>query len=257
MTDPAERSIAPLWILAIIASGIATWVCYDAIPGINWLLWVAVVAAGVTYFARNGPGESIRPVHVLAGIPVVLAAGAAITANPVMMALIFMVTAVLLAMAMLASSRTSLAAITAGFTVAAPILAVANVFITALKRAGEATALVRSDRARAVVRGLAITIPILLVFALLLAVADPTFALWRNTIRDLIADWEFLPRSIFFIVVLGLMVGAYGYILWQRDASREDAVATSPREWLGSGERLMLIGGIAALLWLFLLVQLT
>jgi hypothetical protein len=251
---PDRERIAPLWLAGAAVAGLATWMCYDSMPGLNWFIWTLAVVAGVVWLAPARRG----PTMAACALAVILTGGAVISAFPFIWALIFMSTAVALAVAMLLSSELSFKRLTAGFTVAAPVLAVSNVAISSFKRAAEATTLVRSAKARAVVRGLAITLPVVAVFALLLAVADPTFALWRDTIRDLIADWEFLPRTAFFIVILGLMVGSYGYILAASGTSSSDLTPPgNSHRWLGSSERLMLLGAVTALLWLFLIVQLT
>jgi two-component system sensor histidine kinase BaeS len=121
---------------------------------------------------------------------------------------------------------------------------------------GDATRhLIRSTRTRAWVRGLAITLPVLVGFALLLAGADPVFAAWRDAVGALFASWEFVPRLGFFVALLAVVLGAYGY------ASIESGISPvvegkAPARWLGSTERLMLLAGVAALLWLFLAIQL-
>jgi hypothetical protein len=124
-----------------------------------------------------------------------------------------------------------------------------------MRRAAEATQLIRSTRARAWVRGLAITLPVLVGFALLLAGGDPIFAAWRDAAEALFASWEFVPRVAFFLALLVVVLGAYGYASIGRGSSPAMESRTLAR-WLGSTERLILLAGVAALFWLFLAVQL-
>jgi hypothetical protein len=184
----------------------------------------------------------------------VIAGAAALTASPLLHFLICVSVAVLLAMQMLLAADPSPLRITARFTVTAPVVALTRAVPHAIRRGVEATGHIRSTRARAWVRGLAITLPVVIVFALLLAEADPIFASWRDEIADLFSMLEILPRVVFFTALLGLVLGAYGY------ASREyHAVQTpenAPDRWFGSTERLMLLAAVAALLWLFLALQL-
>ena len=162
--------ISTLWIAAGAVAAIATWICYDAIPGINWLLWTLAATTGLMLFVR----PDARSVSgLMAGLAVLTAGGAAFSANQVVYVLILFSVILLLALAMLLAAGPSLARLTTGFAIAAPIIAITNAFISALSRAVEATQMVRSPRARSAVRGIAITLPILIVFALLLAVADP------------------------------------------------------------------------------------
>ena len=110
-----------------------------------------------------------------------------------MHALIFLSVSLLFAMAMLLASAPSIQRINAAFTVTAPLVAAANALVSALGQFAQGTQFVRSTRARSTIRGTAITLPVLVIFALLLSVADPTFAAWRNSIEALIDNWDFLP----------------------------------------------------------------
>lgn len=259
-TEPTivARSTTALWIAAVAVAALGTWICYDSIPGINWILWTGTASLGLLWFTR-GDASARRPVLIMTALAAVIAGGSAVSADPLMHAIILLSVLLLLAIAMLLSAAPSLLRVTAGFTIAAPIVALYNAFLAAVSRASEATHLVRSPRARAGVRGLAITVPVLVVFALLLAVADPTFALWRNTIRDLITNWDFLPRTIFFFALLGLVIGAYGYAAMSPEATTASSKPPGPQPqlWLGSAERLILLAGVNALLWLFMLIQLS
>ena len=245
---------AVLWAAAAAVAAFGTWVMYDALPGMNWVLWTGAAAAGLVAVARSR-GAGGRSVLVTGAAATVIAGAAALTASPVLHLLICASVMVLLAMQMLLAANPSPRSITARFAVAAPVVAFRKAVTHAIRRGVEATDHIRSTRARAWVRGLAITLPVLVGFALLLAEADPIFASWRDHIADLLSIEEFLPRLVFFTGLLGLVIGAYGY------ASREyhDTVQTpenAPNRWLGSTERLMLIASVAALLWLFLALQL-
>jgi hypothetical protein len=245
---------ALLWATAAAVAAFGTWVMYDALPGINWVLWTGAAAAGLVAFARNR-GAGGRSVPVTGATATVIAGAAALTASPLLHVLICASVIVFLAMQMLLAVNPSPRSITARFAVAAPVVAFRKAVVHAIHRGVEATDHIRSTRARAWVRGLAITLPVLIVFALLLAEADPIFASWRDDIAGLFSIEEFLPRVVFFTGLLGLVLGAYGY------AAREyhDPVQTpanAPNRWLGSTERLMLLAAVAALLWLFLALQL-
>ncbi len=251
--EPASRT-SVFWGTATAVAALATWIMFDAFAGINWVIWTTSIAAGLILVMRHRP-EDRRPVALLAGTAVIISGGAAVSANPVMHALIFLSVSLFFAMAMLLASAPSIQRITAAFTVTAPLVAAANALVSALGQFVEGTQLVRSTRARSTIRGIVITLPVLVIFALLLSVADPTFASWRNSIEALIGNWDFLPRSIFFLIILVVTLGAYAY----------SATATGTRKlnrkehhrWLGSGERLILIGSVTGLLWLFMAVQIS
>jgi hypothetical protein len=243
-----------IWATAAAVAGFGDWVLYDALPGINWVLWTGAAVAGLLVLTLPR-GHPPRSVLIMGGVPIVIAGAAAVTASPGMWALICLAVVFCLAMQMLLTTSASPRSITARFAAIAPLAALRTAAIQAIRRGIEATDLIRSTRARAWVRGLAITLPVLIGFALLLAGADPVFAGWRDAVGDLLASWEFVPRVVFFVALLVVVLGAYGHASIQSGSS-PTMEGKAPDRWLGSTERLMLLAGVAALFWLFLAVQL-
>lgn len=264
MTDTSEDSSPSsgavkgeprlLWATAAAVAGFGTWMLYDALPGINWVLWTGAAVAGPLVFSRPRRHPP-RSVLIMGGVPIVIAGAAGVTASPGLWALICLAIVVFLAMQMLLIADPSPRSITARFAATAPLVALRIAAVQAMRRGVEATHVIRSTRARAWVRGLAITLPVLVGFALLLAGADPVFAAWRDAVGDLIASWEFLPRVVFFLVLLVVVLGAYGYASIESGSSPA-MEGKGPDRWLGSTERVTLLAGVAALFWLFLAVQL-
>src|SRR5437867_5068969 len=232
-------------------AGFGNWMLYDALPGINWFLWTGAAVAGLLGFSRPR-GDPQRSVRFMVGAPIVIAGAAAVTASPPLWALICLAIVFFLAMQMLLAAGLSPRSITARFAATAPLVAFRHAAVQAMRRAVEATHLIRSTRAQASVRGLAITLPVLVGFALLLAGADPVFAAWRDAVADLLG--EFVPRVVFFIALLVVVLGAYGYASIESGSSPA-MEGKAPDRWLGSTERFILLAGVAALFWLFLAVQ--
>jgi len=241
-----------LWATAAAVAGFGTWMLYDALPGINWVLWTGAAVAGLLAFSRPR-GHAPRSVLIM-GAPIAIAGAAAVTASPGLWALICLAVVFFLAMQMLLAAGLSPRSITARFAATAPLVALRIAAVQAMRRGVEATHLIRSTRARAWVRGLAITVPVLVGFALLLAGADPVFAAWREAVGALIG-WEFVPRVVFFMALLVVVLGAYGYASIE-PGSPPAMEGKAPDRWLGSTERFILLAGVAALFWLFLAVQL-
>ena len=243
-----------LWATAAAVAGFGNWMLYDALPGINWGLWTGAAVAGLLVFSRPR-GHPPRSVLLMGGAPIVIAGAAAVTASPRLWVLICLATVFFLAMQMLLTARPSPRSISARFAATAPPVALWLAAVQALRRGVETTHLIRSTRARAWVRGVAITLPVLVGFALLLAGADPVFAAWRDAVGDLVASWDFVPRVVFFVALLVVVLGAFGYASIESGGSPA-MEGKAPDRWLGSTERLMLLAGVAALFWLFLAVQL-
>ena len=268
-TDPpvndsksVRRDARQVWTLSLLTAALGNWIMYAATPGINWVIWTSCAAGGLLLFIRSSHPRRYA-VPWLAILAAVIAGGAAITADPVLLALICLSVILLLSLAMLLSVDGRIERLTAGFTIVAPVVAFGLAISESLHRLTDALHLVRSPSLRAMVRGFAITLPVILVFGLLLATADPTFATWRNTIHDLIANWAFIPRTLFFLGMLTIVLGALSHasrgvmevpfgIAYPVRSARADS-----ERWLGSTERLILMAGVALLFWTFLAVQIS
>ncbi|HUQ20693.1 MAG TPA: DUF4173 domain-containing protein [Gemmatimonadaceae bacterium] len=247
-----------LWIAALLVTAFGDWVLFDAQPGLNWALWTALASVGLIVIAR-ARGRLDRSVLVMLGTATIGAIGAAITATEYLLALTCLGVMLFLAMAMLLAGDPGLKRISPIFVVTAPFIAGFNALIQSFARAGDLTRVFRSERSRATVRGIVITVPILVVFALLLSSADPTFASWREAVERIIENWSFLPRTIFFLVLLVIVLGAYSFVANTSSNIPTDSYegVTNEGRWFGATERLILLSGVTALLWLFILVQLT
>jgi two-component system sensor histidine kinase BaeS len=249
---PATNNLLVVWAAAAVVAAFGTWVLYDALPGINWVLWTAA-ATGVVALAGargvSGPSRSVPGATAVA-----IAGAAALTASPLLHFLICASVAVLLAMQMLLAGGASPGRITARFAATAPVVGLKLAAVHAVHCGIEATDRVRSPRVRGWVRGLAITLPVVIAFGLLLAEADPILASWRDAMAALLS-WDLLRRAVFFTGLLGLVLGAYGYVARAPVGSLEPR-GEGPQRWLGATEQAILLGGVAALLWLFLGLQL-
>ncbi len=251
---PDPGGLARLWIMAAGVAGLGAWVLYDALPGINWVLWTGAAVAGLLLFLAPH-GRIPRAVPLLAALALAVAGAAARTASPPLWVLITGTIVFLLSIQMLLAAGLSARSITAWFAGLAPLMALRHAVIQSARRSAEATQLIRSTQARAWVRGIAITLPVVLGFSLLLAGADPVFAGWRDAIERLMGGWEFVARIGFFLFLMVIVLGAYGYAAGSQPTSPPGEARVTVR-WLGSTERLILLGGVAALLWLFLALQL-
>ena len=257
-TEAGNQKLGMIWTAALAVAALGTWILYDAHPGLNWLIWTAVAASGLLLFVRQDKsGKDV--VVAMAAVATILAGGATITASEFLTVLTFLGIISFLATEMLLATNPSWDRISAGFAIPAPVVAFGHAIVESVRRAIEALHLVRSNRARSVVGGIAITLPVIVIFALLLSSADPIFAGWRDAIQRLLQNWDFLPRVVFFFALLSMVLGAYGFV-----SKGDDSIGLpigTPRElnqrWLGVTERLILISSVTALLSLFLIVQVT
>ncbi len=254
MNVRAESKKPLLWLAASAVAALGTWIMFDALPGINWGLWTLAAATGLQLFVDQ---RNRSVTLLLSGIAVIIAFGASITADPFMNALTCLGVIVFLAMTMLLSTDAPFNRITAVFTVPAPIIAFTYAMVEAVRRAVQALHVVRSNRTQSVLRGIAITIPVVVVFALLLSSADPVFAGFRDSIEQILQTLNFLPRTIFFVALLALVIGTYGFAAAEQQPILPLSGPAEHKRWLGTTEQLILLSSVTLLFWTFLAIQLS
>ena len=60
--QPAFRSPAALWAAGIAVAALGAWIMFDAMPGVNWVIWTFVAVIGLFAFVRSGCARcSSRP----------------------------------------------------------------------------------------------------------------------------------------------------------------------------------------------------
>jgi len=171
-------------------------------------------------------------------------------------ALIGVGVAVLLAIAVLADDP-GWERLTAPFMLGAPVAAPLRVVAEAIRRAHELVGLVATPRYRPLLRGALLALPVVALFALILANADPVLATLRDDVAGALARLEFVPRLMFFGGLFTAALGGCG-IAMRRGSVRVPALAEPARTRpLADTERVVVLGAVAALFSAFLLLQLS
>jgi uncharacterized protein DUF4153 len=252
---PAPRPAWRLWCGASILAACETDWLYGARPGLNWALSGLAVALGLLLCRRRAMKDAPAEVAAALGLAVLLAAAAAVTADPANERLIAAGTLFALGTAVSADSlRQAADAGALGWLLAAPgaaWLAAAE----AGRRFGEAVTWLRAGRSIPALRGVAFAAPLTVLLALLLSEADPTFAAWRELARALLRDSATVPRAIFWAVLTGCLLGAFGTALRAAAPARAAPARRETPQLFGDTERLIILGSVAALFGLFLVLQ--
>jgi uncharacterized protein DUF4153 len=255
-SSPAQRAIlVRLWVSAALVAALSAGVIWEASPGINWLLCVG--AASVALLAAAGAKGAVRHVAPPLALALVMAVGIASTASEQLHALSILTVLSLLAIAIARTHPARYARMRALELVATPAVVAVTCIVEATRRATETVRELTNDRAVPLIRGVVITLPIAGLFALLLSSVDPTLSAWRDEVERLLSSWHFIPRLVFFGVVLGLSLGALGYALSPSQGESRSSAETKPLLQLGETERLMVLSAIAGLFTLFLTLQLS
>jgi len=245
-----------LWSAAVTLGGLGSGVLFDATPGLNWGVWTLAAVSGIWLSARVGGS----PTHAALLLPLALAAGfgvaAAITAAPGVHFVIGAGVAVLLSIAVLGDAP-GWERLTAPFMLGAPVAAPLRVVAEAIRRTHELIGLVATPRYRPLLRGALLALPVVTLFALILANADPVLATLRDDVADALARLAFAPRLVFFGGVVTAALGGCGIVM-QRGSVRVPAFAEPARTpRLAVTERIVVLGAVAALFSTFLLLQLS
>jgi len=249
-----------LWSVAGALGGLGTGLLFDAAPGLNWGVWTLASAGGILLCARAGGAPTRSALLVPLGLAAGFGIAAAVTAAPLFHVLTAGGVAFLLAIAVLLAGNPGWEALTAPFMLRVPVAATLLVAAEAVRRAFELVGLVATPRHRPLFRGVLLALPVVGLFALMLANADPVLATWRDDLADALARLEFVPRLLFFGVLFTAALGGCGVVLHRGGTG--SPVTAEPAEpvrtpRLVDTERLVILGAVAALFSAFLVLQLS
>ena len=122
-----------------------------------------------------------------------------------------------------------------------------------VRRLGETLLLATSSRWRPLVRGLALALPVVGIFSLMLSSADPLLEAARVELGRLLTSWDAIPRAFFFGTLFVLMGGACG--VTARGPIEATARPLADRAGIGAVERTIVLGAVTLLFAGFLVLQ--
>ena len=245
-----------LWTMAVSVAAVGTWVLFDGAWGINAAVWTVTAAVGLLLCVRRSGGSISAPLGVALGLAVLLAAGTAVTTDAVFHGWIILAVLVLFAIGTRLAADGRANGMGAVFMASAPGVALGRGLVEVECRVTESIASMSTDRSRPWVRGAVIALPVVVLFALLLADADPLFAAIRHGLRETLAAWNFLPRVGFFATLLTAALGAGGLAL-RGGAAPAVYPLRRVAQRLGLTERLIVLVAVTLLFTVFLLLQLS
>jgi hypothetical protein len=251
----AVREWVVLWGVAAALAALGTAVLFEATAGVNWGLWTIGAAGAVAVWARRSGAHlsaSLLAVLWLAGM---LGVGAAVTADGLFHVLIAGAVLALLAMAVLLAGDSRWPRVTLQFMLWAPLVASFRGLAEAVRRATELVALVTTRGNRPPLRGAALALPVVALFGLILANADPVLAALRDDLVEALKRLAFVPRLAFFTTLLVAALGGGGIILRREPVRIPGSAAPAAVARLGDTERLIILGSVVALFAAFLLLQ--
>jgi hypothetical protein len=247
-------STAAIWIGGVLASALGAIILFDAWPGINWGIWVAVTS-GAVIVARARSGKPVdMPVFILLAWATVLAVGLAATATEFIQVLIVLSDAMLLGLAILVTGTSSWSSLSASSLPTIPFLAPLRVWSASGREISAAPSRISSPRARSIVRGVLLTLPIIIILIALLRNADPIIAWTADHFVDLLPRWSLPGRLVFFLFLLSLTLGANSISARQAEAQVPGLPGVGTGT-IGVTEQKIVLVAIAVILWIFVLLQ--
>lgn len=252
-----RTSTAAIWLGALASALTAAAVLFDTIPAINWPIWVASASAGVI-LARQLSGLDVdRPLLILLGWATLLAGAVAVTSSERLHVLVILSDAMLLGLAILVMGVRDWDSLSAKLLALVPVLAPFRIALASLRETADAPRNIASARIRPVVRGMLLTVPVLILLIALLRKADPVFGWLTDRLNGFLPDWSVSGRVLIFLFTFALTLGANAIAARQRDARIPDLPPIIRRSSLGVTEQRIILGSVTALLWLFVLLQLS
>lgn len=243
-----------VWIAALVAAGIGTYILYDASPGVNWGIWVAATSAGLIA-TRRFAKKPVRPhTLILLGWATVLGFAQTVTGVPVHAPLIVATVAILLGLAVTTLDDTA-AGITLPSVVQVPFSALSRVGKQSASELFEIPANARGLRSHPALRGVLFALPVVLILIVLLSKADPVLDSIRDTLLGWL-DWVIDARVIFFLVLTVITLGAYGLAAAARAQLSPRVPDSPPQSRLRLAETQVILFSVNAVLWLFVILQL-
>ncbi len=113
----------------------------------------------------------------------------------------------------------------------------------------------RTESYTPIIRGIILSVPILVVFLLLLSNADMVFSKYLSSIFSFKVSPELISRSLLIGFVASTFIGAFAYVFMpERPESTELA---EHKRSLGATEAAIILGSVSALFLTFVMIQLT
>lgn len=256
--EPSEiRRTSRLILVVSLALGLLFDVLiFDAIPGVGFPIFIALIVAGYFGIAFYQKRSVERDLWWLFPVLLFFAAMVAIRASLLLMAINILGCALLLLLVSEVSVRGSLRQFVAFDYLKLFIPPVQFVRPLIASCADALSIRQRGDNKNIarIVRGTVITVPILVLFALLFASADPVFSKYASRLLVFHLDETTLVRGILIFAVAISLIGAFAYSFggkpftwgWRGEGKRP----------LGTVEISILLGSVNVLFLSFIVIQL-
>jgi hypothetical protein len=252
-----ENSAPVVWTTAILTSAVGAALLFSAEAGINWPIWVAAASISVVVSRIAGRKKVELPLLVLLTWATLLSLGLAIRDTGEIRGFVVISDMMLLGLAVIAIGSESWSALSGKLLAVVPFLAPFRVWRATAHEAADSPRSISSPRARSIVRGTLLSVPLILVLIVLLGSADPVIRWITDGIAAWLPDWSFPPRVLFFVFLLSITLGANSISSRQVGPNVPEIPALPRGMAIGLTEQRMMLWSAAVVLWLFVLLQIS
>jgi len=257
-----KRKIIPI-VLASLLLGLGfDWMFYGKVPGISVIIYTSSILVLTFYLARVFRQSLNRSLYWLAPVILFFSLMVFVRANAFLAFInIVLILYLLILVARLANQPTiklSELKVAQYFSLVGRVpLRILGEFFQVLQRAmnNRNNSAIKSSYAP-IVRGLLLSLPIFIVFLLLLSSADLVFKKYIDSLFDLNVAPETIFRWGLIGLVTSLFVGAYALIFMP--SSKPETAPTGERKKfnLGTTESSIILGSVSLLFFVFVMIQL-
>jgi Domain of unknown function (DUF4173) len=252
-----ENSTVVVWTAALLTAILGAAILFSAAPGVNWPIWVATVSLSVVASRLVTRKRVETPLAVLLAWATILSLGFALSDNDFIHFLVILSDAMLLGLAIISVGSESWSTLSAKLLLAVPFLAPFRVWRATANQAADAPRLSSSPRSRSLIKGTLLSAPLIIVLIVLLGSADPVIQWGTDRISAWLPDWSFPPRLIFFVFLLSITLGANSISSRQIEPALPDIPGLDRTSTVGVTEQRMMLWSATAVLWLFVLLQIS
>jgi len=252
-----DNSATITWTAAALTSALGAALLFSAEAGINWPIWVAAASISVVLSRITGQKKLELPLIVLLTWATVLSFGVAIRDNDEIRFFAIISDMMVLGLAVIAIGAESWSALSAKLLAVVPFLAPFRAWRATAYESADAPRSISSPRARSIIKGALLSAPLVLVLIALLGSADPVIRWGTDRVVEWLPDWSFPPRLLFFAFLLSITVGVNSISSRQIGSNLPNMPPLSKRATIGITEQRMMLWSAAAVLWLFVFLQIS
>jgi hypothetical protein len=249
-------SVTTTWTAALLTSALGAALLFSAEAGINWPIWVAATSLSLILCRVVARKTVERPLVVLLAWATLLSFGFALHDNEIL-GLIVLSDAMLLGLAVVVVGVASWSSLSAKLLASVPFLAPFRVWRATAYEAAEAPRSSPSPRARSIIKGALLSLPLVVILIALLGSADPVIRWLTDRVSALLPDWSFPPRVLFFAFLLSLTLGANSISSRLIEADLPRLPGLTRKLTIGLTEQRMMLWSAGVVMWIFVVLQLS